>query len=488
MKSLKNLFLGSTLTILVGLMPVGQITAQTFKTLVNFNSNPNGGSPDAGLILSSGTLYGTTYFGSSGNGSVFKVKTDGSSFGVLHNFNIGLGSGPAAALVLSGSTLYGTTSKTSSGSGNGLVFSLSTNGGSPTTLHTFTATSGSSSTNSDGAIPVAGLNLSGNTLYGTTTRGGTSGSGVVFTVKTSGANFTNLHSFTSTNNILLTNSDGATPYAGLILSGNILYGTARNGGDFGKGTVYALNTNGTGFITLHSFTATSGPSATNSDGTAPQAALVLSGNILYGAASTGGDFGSGTLFKLNTDGTGFTTLHNFTSTNNVLATNSDGATPYAGLIVSGNTLYGTAYSGGSSGFGTVFAVKTNGTDFTILHNFSAHTNGMNSDGLNPIGGLVLSGNSLYSTASGGGSSGWGTVYSISFTPQLEIVLSETNVILSWPMNVAGFSYAGFTLQSTTNLVATNSWSPVSPAPTVVNGQNTVTNLASSAEKYYRLIQ
>lgn len=136
----------------------------------------------------------------------------------------------------------------------------------------------------------------------------------------------------------------------------------------------------------------------------------------------------------------------------------------------------------------MFAVKTNGTDFTILHNFSAHTNGMNSDGLNPIGGLVLSGNSLYSTASGGGSSGWGTVYSISFTPQLEIVLSETNVILSWPMNVAGFSYAGFTLQSTTNLVATNSWSPVSPAPTVVNGQNTVTNLASSAEKYYRLIQ
>src|SRR5450756_1636931 len=65
----------------------------------------------------------------------------------------------------------------------------------------------------------------------------------------------------------------------------------------------------------------------------------------------------------------FTTLHSFTLLNN--STNSDGANPLGGLILSGNTLYGTAYGGGSSGNGTVFAVHTNGTGFTNLHSFTA---------------------------------------------------------------------------------------------------------------------
>ena len=58
--------------------------------------------------------------------------------------------------------------------------------------------------------------------------------------------FTTLYSFTG-------GSDGADPYAGLILSGNTLYGTANNGGSSGNGTVFAVNTDGTGFTTLYSF-------------------------------------------------------------------------------------------------------------------------------------------------------------------------------------------------------------------------------------------
>src|SRR5438445_12823107 len=65
----------------------------------------------------------------------------------------------------------------------------------------------------------------------------------------------------------------------------------------------------------------------------------------------------------------FTTLHNFTALNS--STNSDGARPRAGLISSGNTLYGTARTGGSSGGGTVFAVNTDGTGFTTLDRLSA---------------------------------------------------------------------------------------------------------------------
>src|SRR5436309_714135 len=51
----------------------------------------------------------------------------------------------------------------------------------------------------------------------------------------------------------------------------------------------------------------------------------------------------------------FTTLHSFTAFSNLALTNGDGGYPFAGLILSGNTLYGTAAAGGSSGNGTVFA-------------------------------------------------------------------------------------------------------------------------------------
>ena len=116
--------------------------------------------------------------------------------------------------------------------------------------------------------------------------------------------------------------------------------------------------------TLHSFTATSTNSSgvyTNSDGAGPVAGLITnsSGNTLYGTTSGGGSSGNGTMFALHTDGSGFTILHHFTAL--VGNANSDGAYPQAGLILSGNTLYGTALQGGSRGVGTVFAVNTDGT-------------------------------------------------------------------------------------------------------------------------------
>src|SRR5260221_8580910 len=114
--------------------------------------------------------------------------------------------------------------------------------------------------------------------------------------------------------------------------------------------------------TLHSFTP-SGP-YTNSDGANPYAGVIVSGNTLYGTTTGGGGSGNGAVFAANTNGTGFTILHSFTALDQTYSTNSDGAYPYADLILSGNTLYGTAYYGGNSGNGTVFAVNTDGTGFT----------------------------------------------------------------------------------------------------------------------------
>jgi len=66
-------------------------------------------------------------------------------------------------------------------------------------------------------------------------------------------------------------------------------------------------------------------------------------------------------------------------------------------------------------------------------------------------------------------------------PQLTITPSGADVILTWPTNAAGF-----TLQSTTNLVSPAVWTTNSPAPVVVNGQNTVTNPISSSQQFFRL--
>src|SRR5258708_5660860 len=103
------------------------------------------------------------------------------------------------------------------------------------------------------------------------------------------------------------------------------------------------------FTVLHEFMATSTNSLgvyTNSDGVDPIAGLILSANsnTLYGATLYGGSSGNGTVFKVNTDGTGFSRLYSFTASSpnsSGVSTNSDGASPN-GLILSSNTLYGTA--------------------------------------------------------------------------------------------------------------------------------------------------
>jgi uncharacterized repeat protein (TIGR03803 family) len=140
----------------------------------------------------------------------------------------------------------------------------------------------------------------------------------------------------------------------------------------------------------------------------------------------------------------------------------------------------------------VFAVNIDGTGFRVLHYFTAQSgpnpigNYTNSDGAGPLAGLVLSGNTLYGTAWLGGSGSSGTIFSISLPvipPQLSITPAGGSIILTWPTKATGF-----TLQSTTNLVSPALWTPVSQAPIVINGQNAVTNPISGTRQFYRLSQ
>src|SRR5208283_4562892 len=120
---------------------------------------------------------------------------------------------------------YGTTSHGGT-NGDGTVFKISTNG-ALTSLYSFTG-------GNDGAYPYAGLvQGSDGSFYGTTDEGGTNGGGgTVFKISTNGA-FTSLYSFSGSGN------DGANPQAGLVQgSDGNFYGTTSGGGTNGWGTVF----------------------------------------------------------------------------------------------------------------------------------------------------------------------------------------------------------------------------------------------------------
>lgn len=415
------------------------------------------GNPAMTLRLIALTLFATLASQAQSNTNTFTTG--------LYSFTGGSdGANPPAGLILSGSTLYGTTYYGGSNS-EGVVFAVNTNGTGFTVLHAFSALTGNA-TNSDGANPTCSLVLSSNTLYGTTQTGGAGASGSVFAVNVNGTGFATVYAFSGGN-------DGAGPPAGLILSSNTLYGTTLQGGTNGGGTVFAVNTDGTGHTVLHAFIPAS-------DGNNLLGSLVLSGTTLYGTAAYGGTNSSGTVFAVNTDGTGFAVLYTFSASIIGNSGNSDGAYPFAGLALSGTTLYGTTADGGTNNYGTVFTLNTDGTGFAVLHTFSALTsNHTNYDGANPEAGLILSGSTLYGTAELGGNYGRGVVFSVGPPPPPPLgAISAGNQTVLFYQPVAGINY---TLQTTTNPASGNWVRVTNSTPFVALG---VANPAPAA--FFRL--
>lgn len=303
----------TAVSLMLGLLAfIGMAAASTETILHTFSQEPNGATPQAGLISDAGgNLYGTTEFGGA----------------------------------------------------YGVVFRLSRNSHgqwTQTVLYNFTG----GYTGPDGAYPVTSLTFdaAGN-LYGATRGGGNSGCGTAFKLSpSSGGPWKEsiLHSFSCYP------SDGSNPSGSLIFdaAGNI-YGVTNIGGSggcgdgysvYGCGTVYELSPSGGGYVEtiLYSFTGSNNVES-NPAGTL---AFDKSGN-LYGTAQTGGThacgsyYGCGTVFKLTKGSSGWTesTIYDFAGT-------TDGDTPTSGVVfdAAGN-LYGT--SEGYWSYGSVFELSPN---------------------------------------------------------------------------------------------------------------------------------
>lgn len=283
--------------------------------------------------------------------------------------------------------------------------------------------------NASGSTPLAAPVYLGHALFGTTSSGGASGSGVIYSLKqVSGAwTYTVLHSFTG--------SDGATPGASLIADRNgNLYGTTIGGGSAGQGVAFeisppALAGKSWTYQVLHNFEG-------GDDGAQPQAGLTLGAEgSLYGTTSEGGNSiqcngaeniwnGCGTVFRLTrpTSVTGEwreTILHRFTGYDN----GEDGGAPLGSMSFDQHgILYGTTACGGSENQGIIFSLTPpSGVDgswrYRIALNFDT---GSNDPGMQPFGGLTRdAGGNLFGTTSAydwdyGTSFYYGTVFE--FTP------------------------------------------------------------------------
>jgi uncharacterized repeat protein (TIGR03803 family) len=376
-----------------------------------------------------GTFYGTTLQGgTNGAGTVFRLNRDGSGYTTLHTFTTnGVdGRSPNGLIVGTDGALYGTSSIGGS-HGAGTVYKLNTNGTSYSVLHNFVGTV------TDGQFPQAGLAQgSDGALYGTTFFGGSSGMGTVFKLNTNGGGYSVLLAFSGAS------GDGANPDTAVVQGRDgALYGTTFLGGTNDTGTVFKLNTNGAGYSVLRS------SAGAPADGENPNAALIQgSDGLLYGTTYSGGSNGVGAIFKLGTNGANYSLLHVFGQTP------GDGQDPLGALLEGRDgSLYGTTYSGGANGAGTIFGLNKDGTGYTVWRSFSS----AGGDGEDPHAGLVIGSNgAFYGTTWSGGAAGFGTVFRL-FPPETPQMIDAAMLGKAVRVRFAGMSGYSYQVLRSTNL-------------------------------------
>jgi len=329
-------------------------TPWTQSPIHSFLGGADGANPQGGLTLGTGgVLYGTTSAGgSTGNGTVFQLTPPAVSGGawtktILYNFQGGAdGSNPQGNLArLQNGFMYGTTAGGGTGTncaGCGTVFAMipppkGVGSWSEKVIYTFNG-------GKDGSGPQNGVIVSSGKLYGTTCCGTVGGTVFRLTPVSGSWVKASLYGFAAYH-------IGAFPGSLAIDSNGVLYGTTTAGGASNAGIVFSLTPAASGkpytLATIHSFT-------NGADGGAPYGGVTLGSNgVLYTTVTAGCQDSVGGVLEFTppAGGTGSwteTVLHNFTG-------GSDGSQPFAGLVLASNTLYGTTVFGGTSVYyGTVF--------------------------------------------------------------------------------------------------------------------------------------
>jgi uncharacterized repeat protein (TIGR03803 family) len=407
----------------------------------------NGANP-VGTLSSDGhgDLFGTTEAGGANStGTIFEIAAGTSTITTLYSFTAlssaspGInsdGANPEDHLTYNNGNLFGSASN-GGANGVGTLFEFNIASSIFTKLWDFVP-----STIGHSANPTSGVSLDANgNIFGTIKTGGANGEGAIFelpyiTGVGYNSNLTYLYSFSlATGGI---NSDGKNPYSGVSMDSNgDLFGTARQAGTSGDGTIWELPyTAGSGYATaitiLYTFT-------DGVDGKEPSSHIILESNgTLVGTAKEGGANNLGDIWELTKSGSSYsstvTTLYSFTGGG------ASGTGQYAlgpPTMDSKGDLFGMTVQGGQDGaVGTIWELPAGSTTVTLLHTFTGSTNPpYNSDGagiasFNTGPGLYMdSEGDLFGDTTDGGPDGDGVVFEIPSTTQL--------VFASMPNTTAG---------------------------------------------------
>jgi uncharacterized repeat protein (TIGR03803 family) len=416
------------------LAPLGGAHAAKLTTLHTFKGGAEGGYPSASVVPEAGSLYGTTAEGGPGGlGTVFRLNLATHAVTVLHSFAGGSdGGSPLSGLVVGRNEpslgvsnarpvqyLYGVTYQGGT-YGEGTLFRIDRRSGAEMVLHAFHGDGGSSPQGDlaydGGGAPADAGSTPGSrhpVLYGTTTTGGASDYGTVFSIDVQTGAERVLYSFTGS-------GDGAYPIGGVTLAGGMLYGTTSVGGGSAGGALFKVNPVTGQETTLYSFVGNQAGQG------GPLDRPIFAGGFLYGTTfgivpegqgSRCSGAGCGTIFKVNAATGAGSTLYTFLGGN-------DGANPAAGLTFARGMLYGTTFRGGQAwcngvwgGCGTVFVADPLATAESPLHVFSSDTTTADLNGENPLARLAYHQGEFYGTTTGddthaGCVSGCGTVFKL----------------------------------------------------------------------------
>lgn len=366
-----------TIVLILLLLLKGIGTSAQFTKIHNFEGNANGGYPFSNLFFDGTYLYGVTVYGGLYNNGII-FKVKPNGTEYTKIFDFNA--------MVSGYHAYATLIS------DGTFLYGTTKGDNGLNTHgtvykikpdgsEFTTLFTFSGLN--GSTPWSGLFLIGDFLYGMTNYGGTDGT--IFKIKTDGSNFETLFNFSET-------TSGRFPYGELIYDGTFLYGTTAAGGIHHNGTVFKILPDGTEYLKLVDF-------ANAPNGNYPYGSLISDGTFLYGTTGTGGVNDIGSIFKVKPDGTEYQQLFSFSGEN--------GQQPMDNLILLGNYIYGMTMFGGTNAFGSVFRIKPDGTEFSKLLDFDGATHGSY-----PRRSLISDGTFLYGMTSGGGEHNWGVIFKL----------------------------------------------------------------------------
>ncbi len=352
------------------------LATSVFTVLYDFGTSVGDGtSPEGSLVLLGGKFYGMTYGGGSfGFGTIFEYDPGSDTHTVIHSFDdTNNGSNPLGSLIVSGQTLCGVTS--SGGTFySGVLFEFNLLAASINVLYNF-----------DDDIPSGSLIAYSGKFYGMTLAGGTNFEGSIFEYAPSTDIYSELFSFD--NDVY-----GSYPFGSLVESGGKLYGMTNGGGSNFSGVLFEYTLSNSNYNILHQF-----DPVIIGGGASPFGSPIVSDGKLYGLTSSGGTAGFGTMFEYSIGGGPFNVKVIFENA-------SIGSSPQGDLISSGMNWYGMAMSGGNNNKGTIFKYDPTGQGtLSALHHFSG------TDGEIPTGSLILFNGNLYGMTSQGGTNSGGVI-------------------------------------------------------------------------------